>query len=696
MIRIPRLQCCLYLSAAFFITACTTQKVALDAVKVSANAPGSTIYRGSYTKLTDILHTKLDINFNWDSAFVIGKATIKARPYFYPSNQLILNANGFKINEVSLEKKEDRTPLNYLYDGKLLTIQLDKTYTNTDTYTVFIDYVAMPNKLKAGVDINSNDDRGVYFIKDPRQVWTQGETECNSNWFPTINGPQEKMTQEISITVPEKMVTLSNGELDFSSDNGDGTRTDSWRQDKPHSTYLTMMAAGDFTIVKDKWRNKEVNYYMEPQYAKNARLIFGKTPEMIEFFSKKTGVDFPWDKYSQIVVREFVAGAMENTSATVLFDRMNMTPGECLDENYEDIISHELFHHWFGDLVTAESWANLPLNESFANYGEYLWREYKYGVEDADYLNYKDAQKYLAKPENKTLNAIRFDYADREQMFDAVSYEKGGRVLHMLRKTVGDDAFFKSLKLYLTRYAYKTAEIHNLRMAFEEVTGQDLNWFFNQWFLAAGNPKLNIQTSYDNAKHEAVVTIKQEQDLTKMPLFRLPMAIDIYVDGKAERKAITVTKQSETFSFPVSAEPQLINVDAEKYLLAERTENKTIQQNSYQYAHAPLFMDRIEAVQALSRSATEPQAHATLIKALQDKHWYIRRLAVDFVPKLTEPERKQVLGRIRDMALHDERSYVRAAAISTLKSVYAKEDNKTVFSQAARDKAPSVLNALKN
>ena len=266
--------------------------VSLDPVTVSENKPGATIYRGSYTRKTDLINTRLDLSFDWDSAYVHGKATIQAKPYFYATDQLLLNANGFRINNVSLVNSYDKKPLLYTYDGKILSITLDKVYNNDQNYTVFIDYVAMPNKLKIGEDISSSGDRGMYFINldgkeknKPKQIWTQGETECNSNWFPTINDTQEKMTQELNITVPNDFVSLSNGTLEFSTLNGDGTRTDSWRQEQVHSTYLTMLAVGNFTITKDKWRNKEVNYYTEPAYASTAKLVFGNTPQMMEFFS---------------------------------------------------------------------------------------------------------------------------------------------------------------------------------------------------------------------------------------------------------------------------------------------------------------------------------------------------------------------------------------------------------------------------
>jgi len=691
-----------FLTALLFLTGCAaTQKVNLDPIYITAS-PGSEIYQGSYPRITDIIHTKLDLNFNWDSAFVIGRAEIDAKPYFNPLNQVVLDAKKFKINSVALVKGYEKQPLKYTYNGKSLSIMLDKTYQRDEKFKLFIDYIAMPNKLKVGYDIQSEDQRGLYFINPagneagkPTQVWTQGETEYNSTWFPTINDPQEKMTQEISLTVPKQMVTLSNGLLDFSSENGDGTRTDSWRMEKPHSTYLTMIAAGSFSIIKDEWRDKEVSYYMEPGFAQNAKLIFGNTPEMLEFFSEKTGVDYPWEKYSQIVVRDFVAGAMENTTASVFFERMNMTEGEFLDETYEDIISHELFHHWFGDLVTCESWANLSLNEAFATYGEYLWNEHKYGRDYADSKSLEDRMAYFQDKSNWEKKVVRFNYQNNEQMFDAVSYQKGGQIMHMLRKAAGDKAFFESLKLYLNKYAYKTAEIHNLRMAFEEVTGRDWNWFFNQWFLASGHPVLQIQTSYDASAKQAVITIQQKQDLNKQPLYTLPMSVDIYFGAKSERHEIVLNKASQTYRFPAPSEPELINVDAEKCILAEKNENKTVQQYTFQYEHAPLFMDRYEAVQNFQSMPLEKTARQYMIKALDDKSWYIRREALAFISKLENAEKESVYEKVKAMALEDERSYVRAAAVTALQEVYKGRDNSKVLEKAAADKAPSVQRAVR-
>lgn len=691
------------LGAVFFVLSCSAPKmVNLDPITIIENRPGSSIYRGSYIRSNDIINTKLDLSFNWDSAFVYGKATILAKPYFYDSDQLILDANGFDIKQVSLMQNEDKKPLDYSYDGKKLKIKLDKTYQKNQSYSVFIDYVAMPNKLKIGKDIASAGDRGLYFINNtgkdkdkPQQIWTQGETECNSSWFPTINDPQEKMTQELNITVPEGYVSLSNGSLEFSSLNGDGTRTDSWRQEQAHSTYLTMIAVGNFTISKDQWRDKEVNYYTEPEFAPTAKIVFGNTPEMMEFFSNKLGIDYPWDKYSQIVVRDFVSGAMENTSASVFYEGLNMTEGEHIDQNQDDIIAHELFHHWFGDLVTAESWSNLPLNESFATYGEYLWDEYKNGRDQADYQAFNNLEAYLSSGDKKRVDVIRYDYADREHMFDEVSYQKGGLILHMLRKTVGDEAFFKALNTYLKKFAFKTAEIHDLRLIFEEITGRDLNWFFNQWFLASGHPELNILNSYNSDNKELTINIEQNQDLSEMPLYRLPMAVDIYLNGEVIRKEIILDKQNQSFVFPISSSPDLVNVDAEKYLLAEKNEEKTLVQYAFQYQNAPLFLDRLEAITVLLKHKDEALSQNTLIKAINDKHWFIRKNALELIPHLSSEKRASVYEKIKELALHDTVSQVRALAVETLGKYYRSMDNREIFFMTALDKSIAVKKATK-
>ncbi|MCX7728600.1 MAG: M1 family metallopeptidase, partial [Bacteroidia bacterium] len=467
-------------------------------------------YRATNTLITDIIHTNLYVKPIWDSSILIGKAEITLKPYFYPTNQIFLNARGMRLNQIKINDLSSKKNLTfkYKYDNDSIKITLEKTIPSTQTVIITIDYVAQPEKIKTGGSAAIQSDKGLYFI-NPKgqiagkmpQIWTQGETQSNSVWFPTIDSPNEKMTHDIYITVDKKYTTLSNGLLIESKQNPDGTKTDHWKMNLPHSPYLVMMGIGEFKKVIDKpWKDKEISYYVEPAYEPFAKAIFKNTNKMIDFFSKKLGVDFAWPKYAQIIVRDYVSGAMENTSATLHGEFLYQTDRDTVGGvQFEDVISHELFHQWFGDLVTCESWSNLPLNESFATYGEYLWKEYAYGRDAADEHHYSSASGYFFRHKDPEKNPplIRFFYDNREDMFDGISYNKGGQVLHMLRKLVGDSAFFQSLQLYLVQNMFKPAEIHHLRLAFEQITGQDLNWFFNQWFMYGGHPTLQIQKSYD-------------------------------------------------------------------------------------------------------------------------------------------------------------------------------------------------------
>ncbi|WP_262920674.1 M1 family metallopeptidase [Hymenobacter sp. 5516J-16] len=333
--------------------------------------PSTNPVQPAATILHDLVDTKLDVRFDWAKQWLLGTATLTLHPHFYPQNQLVLDAKGFDVKSVELLNgvKKGRD-LKYSYDKKKLTITLDRQYPRTEQYQVRIQYVAKPNELPKGGSEAITEDKGLYFInplgtnKDkPRQVWTQGETEGSSCWFPTIDKPNQRMTQEISLTVENGFKTLSNGLLVSSRRNSDGTRTDVWKQNLPHAPYLTMLAAGNFAVVTDTWRGKPIEYYVDPPYQYTAKQVFGNTPEMLDFFSKKLGVDYPWEKYAQVAVHDFVSGAMENTSASTFQQQLvQFNSRELADISYEpeSVIAHELFHQWFGDYVTTESWSNLP------------------------------------------------------------------------------------------------------------------------------------------------------------------------------------------------------------------------------------------------------------------------------------------------------------------------------------------------
>jgi aminopeptidase N len=627
------------------------------------------IYRATPEKINDLVHTKLEVKFDFAKAYLYGKEWVTLKPHFYPTDSLRLDAKGMDIKKVALFKNGQLTNLSYSYADSLnLRIELDRVYKGGETYTVFIDYTSKPNELKAKGSAAITDAKGLYFInplgkeKDkPTQVWTQGETEASSVWFPTIDNPDQKSTEEISMTIPAKYVTLSNGTLVTKKNNADGTRTDTWKMNEPHSPYLFMMAVGDFAIVKDSYKGKEVSYYVEKPFEKIARRIFGLTPEMIGFYSSKLGVEYPWPKYAQIVARDYVSGAMENTSATLHSEYLQQNARQLADGNkYEDYIAHELFHQWFGDLVTAESWSNLTLNESFANFSETIWNEYKHGQDAGDEHNYTQMQMYL-NSRSEDVPLVRFHYSDKEEMFDRVSYEKGGRILNMLRNVVGEDAFFKSLNLYLNQNKFKNAEADQLRLAFEEVTGKDLNWFWNQWYYSAGHPKLDITYGYNDAAKQATVIVNQTQEGNT---FRLPVAIDVYNDGKKTRYNVWVENKTDTFNFASSTKPELINFDGDKILLAEKKENKTLDEYIYQYKHAKKYVDRREAIVYAARHKDQQLAKNLLFDALKDPYYELRERSLKNLN--AQDLSAEALKTVEAIAKSDNKSTTRAAAIDVL------------------------------
>jgi aminopeptidase N len=520
------------------------------------------------------------------------------------------------------------------------------------------------------------------------QIWTQGETEGSSAWFPTIDRPNQKTTDEITLTVPSKYVTLSNGIKIKSVNNTDGTRSDTWKMDLPHAPYLFMFAIGDFKIVKDTpWKGKEISYYVEPAFEKYAKGIFGNTPEMIDFYSKTLGVDYAWPKYSQIIVRDYVSGAMENTSATLHGEFLNTTDRERLDGDQEEVIAHELFHQWFGDLVTCESWSNITVNESFANFSEVMWAEHKYGQDEADYINFRDMQGYTQSGSEKK-DLVRFYYADKEDVFDAVSYNKGGRILYMLRNYLGKDAFYKGLNIYLTQNRFKAGEAHQLRLALEEASGKDLNWFFNQWYFGAGHPKFTIEYSYDEAAKTAKVLVKQTQ---KDKIFSMPVAIDVYEGGKKTRHNVWIGNAVDSFLFNYTSKPDLVNFDGDKMLLCEKKENKTAENFVFQYKNCPLFLDSKEAVDGLAKNQTNAAARAALISSLNDKYYRLRAGTITNRLDLKNEDVKSVaLPMLEELAVKDPKAEVRSAAIQALaKTKDARYES--VYRKALSDQSYSVL-----
>ena len=696
--------------------------IILDTIRVIANeTPKKKVYQATETKLNDIIHTKLWVSFDWQKSQMSGKAELLVKPYFYPTNMLYLNARGMEIKsvtgtalvykpiivkpgqKVSEEDSYTKLPLTvkYVYSNDSIRIDLGRIFNKDQQYKIEIEYIAKPEELKTGGSAAISEDKGLYFINptgsDPDkmpQIWTQGETQSNSVWFPTIDNPTEKMTDEIYMTVDDKYITLSNGLLTDSKKNTDGTRTDHWKMDLPHAPYLVMMAVGEFKKVTDEpWNGKEVSYYVEKEYEPHAKAIFGKTKKMIEFYSNKLGVPYAWPKYSQIVVRDYVSGAMENTSATLHGDFMcYQTTREIIDgAKGESTIAHELFHQWFGDLASCESWSNLTLNESFATYGEYMWEEYENGRDAADDHSAQSRFGYFAQSAQKQVDLVRFDYEEREDMFDAFSYNKGGQIIHMLRKYVGDDAFFASLKLYLEKNKFKTAEAHDLRLAFEEVTGEDLNWFFNEWYFAKGHPILDITKSYDATTKKVKIDVVQKQDFKETPLYKLPIDIDIYAGGKKTRTRVWIDDVKNTFILDAAATPDLVNFDAEKQLLAKLTYPKTNREYVFQYKNAPLWGDRDEAMDYFKDHMADADVYALMKSIAKKDVWRkFRTQAIAMLSDMGKDKEADLKPLFVDIYNTDANTKVRAAALKALAANYKGDDLNALYEKALNEQSYAI------
>ena len=628
------------------------------------NAQNAT-YQPEREKINNLVHTKLKVDFDFNKSQLNGEAWVTLAPHFYATDKVVLDAKSFDIHEVKINVQN----ADFNYTDNQLTIQLDRTYKKGEAYTVYIKYTAKPEEVVQKGSTAIQDAKGLYFIdpldedpEKPTQIWTQGETESSSCWFPTIDSPNQKTTQEIYMTVPDKFLTLSNGLLINKTQNSDGTRTDYWKMDQKHAPYLVFMGVGEFSEVKDSWNSLEVNYYVESDYESVAKDIFGNTPEMMTFFSTLTGVPYPWDKYSQIVVRDYVSGAMENTTAVVHAEAAQQKKGQLIDKNeWEGTIAHELFHHCFGDLVTTERWSNLTVNESFATYSVYLWLQHKYGQDAADAHMYDDIQVYL-QSESEDKDLVRFYYEDKEHMFDPVSYHKGSAILNMLRDFLGDEAFFEAFNYYLTQHKYGTAEAHDLRLAFEKVSGKDLNWFFNQWYFGNGHIKLMVTYDYNTINKTVTINLNQQGNV-----FSFPISLDIYGENGKKRHDVWIDKAQNSFTFPYTKLPKLINIDAKHVLLAEITDSKSLENYIYQFNNAPHYVDRKLAIEEIVKhQQTKKAALKTVVKAFNDPYFEIRIIALENIDLFQKHTKKDVITRIENLANNDPKTLVKAEAINVL------------------------------
>ena len=606
----------------------------------------------------DLQHSRVALRFDLEQKKVIGNVTHTVSLLREGLEKVSFDSVGLQIQSVTVNKNTAK----FTTTDKKLIVDLPKAGKAGEKYEVEIKYEGKPTK-------------GLYFIlpdKDypnrPKQIWTQGESEDTRYYLPTYDYPNDRLTTETILTVPADWLTVSNGKLISTTAAGGGMKTWTWRESEPSSTYLFTVVAGEFAEVKDTWRNKPVTYYAPKDRGERLAVNYGRTPGMIEFFSKRLGVDYPWEKYAQSMVDDFVAGGMENSSATTNTVASLRNPQLVAEypTDEDPLISHELGHQWFGDLVTTKDWGNIWLNEGFATFMEYMWMEEHFGKDQADYDRWETGRQWFQMHNLFAKPIVRHDFDDSSE-FNGNAYAKGGFVLYMLRHELGEDTFYAGLKHYLEANRGKNVMTADLIKAIEEATHTNVDQFFDQWIYGAGAPKFEISYSYDVAKKQVTLTVKQTQKLEgHVGLFRVPADVEITNATGPKLYPVVVSKAEETFTFPSESAPQMVIFDKGTQVLKSVEFKKEKKEWLYQLKNASELADRADAAVALGKLKENDEAAVALGEALRsDKTQGVRLVAAEALGDLSSPAAgKQLLNSI-DGAKEPE---LRAAIVQALGS----------------------------
>jgi aminopeptidase N len=515
----------------------------------------------------DVQHYIIRTSFDRANKIVFGDTVVQLKPLEENFQTLELDAADMKFESVKLDA--GNTDLTYKILGEKILIRLDKAYSPADLISVRLKYSTKPKKGVYFVDALKEDGE----VTRAAQVWTQGEAEEAHHWFPSYDFPDDKATSEQFVTTNKGETAIANGELLETKENTDGTRTFHYKMPVVHSSYLTSFVVGTYVKISDSYKNIPLGFYVYTDKPEIAPLAFGKTKQMIGVYEELTGVDFPYNKYDQTIVANFQFGGMENITATTLADSeiFFATLGFAKDV-VTDLVSHELAHSWFGDLVTCKNWSELWLNEGFATFMEAAYREKANGREDYLRKIKEDARLFIvADAVSKNRHGLFFAAAQGDDaLFNpnnaAIAYQKGGAVIHTLRETVGTENFWKAINIYLNRHKLGNVESTDLQRAMEETSAMKLDWFFRQWVYGAGYPKLNVKQVYNPKTKTLNLTVAQLQiaDKTTASAFILPMDVEITTTNGTKNEKIEIKKRVENFSFKLDAKPTKIILDKDE------------------------------------------------------------------------------------------------------------------------------------
>lgn len=566
-------------------------------------------------RMVDVRHIRLEIAPDFKTKSISGTATLTVAPIYDDTDHLVLDACEMEIESVHV----DGAVGDFNHDGENLTVRFGVKLPPDEPVEIAVRYHATPR-------------RGAYFVGPDSgypgkhlEFWTQGQDEDSRYWFPCFDYPNEKATSEIIARVPKGMTSLSNGALVNSEDIGEYS-LHHWKHEVPHVAYLMMLVIGDFVKVSKEWDGIPVDYYVPPGREADGERSFGRTPEMVKFFSDKTGVRYPYAKYAQITAEDFIFGGMENTTATLQTALTLHDAQAALDFSSDPLNSHELAHQWFGDYVTCRDWSHAWLNESFATYFEAMWQEHANGDDEFEYYLDADWKAYLAEDRGAYRRPIQTNiYVEPLDLFDRHLYQKGAVILHHLRKQLGDRLWWKVINLYLTRHGGGSVITQDFASAVEAVTGKNYDWFFSQWIYGGGHPDFKLKAKWDEGSGSLDYSILQKQKQDELTaIFRTPVTVRFVYQGGEEVRTFEISKPAHRYHIKLPAKPKWISFDPgnsiPKTVELEYNEEMVIAQLS----HDDDVMGRVYAARALGAKPTLKATDA-LTKAMNsDRFWGVQ------------------------------------------------------------------------
>jgi len=584
----------------------------------------------------DTKHTRLDLDLDLKNQTIAGSVTHTIRVLKPQTEKIRLNCVGLTVSAVTMDGKP--VTFDYPVRGEQATSWIEGADSReaTDQLVVYSPAPLAPNdEFDLRIEYSGAPREGLYFIPKEKgipekryEVWAQGEGEDNRYWIPCHDYPNDKSTFDGIFRVDKGMYVLSNGVLVDRRDIGDQTQFH-WKLDTPQVSYLITVAAGEYDVIEETWRDVPLLYVVPPGTDRETVTRgYGLTADMMEFFSNYIGIDYPFKKYAQVVVQNFIYGGMENTTATVMNSRTLFDEHAAVTRTEQGLVAHELVHQWWGDMVTCNEWSHIWLNEGFATYFQSLFREHHDGDDEFRY-QISARHRDVIKNNNKDPRPIVVDFYNRKDRRNSANvYTKGGSVLHMLRFLIGDEMFVASVRAFGEKHKYGLAETSDFSRAVKETTGENLDWFFEQWVYLAGHPKLLVSKTWQRESNTLKLTISQTQKTEGIiPIFRLPMDVEITTEEKTATYRIVADSETQDFFFTLPSKPLMVIVDKGDWTLKELVFDKPTDELLYQLKHADT-MSRIRAIQSLAAVPDDEQVVAALRGVLVGEgYWGVRREA---------------------------------------------------------------------